>query len=62
MATKDNATQARADATFKKEERAREGARAMMEYQTNGRLVREKMARLRELRLAREAAEKEGDR
>ncbi len=31
----------------------------MMEYQANGRLVREKMERLRALRLAKEAAEKE---
>jgi hypothetical protein len=49
---------ARAEANFKKEERAKEGAKAMTEYQTNGRVVREQMARLRELRLAKEAAEK----
>ncbi len=29
-----------------------------MEYQANGRVVREKMARLKALRLAKEAAEK----
>lgn len=50
---------ARADATFKKEERARDGAKAMTEYQINGRLVREKTARLKALRLAKEAADKE---
>ena len=49
---------ARAEANFKKEERAKDGAKAMMEYQTNGRVVREKMARLKALRLAKEAADK----
>jgi hypothetical protein len=49
----------KAEATFKKEERAKEGAKAMLEYQANGRLVREKMARLRALRLAKEAADKQ---
>jgi hypothetical protein len=47
----------RADANFKKEERARDGAKAMMEYEANGRSVREQMARLRALRLAKEAKE-----
>jgi hypothetical protein len=50
---------ARAEASFRKEERARDGAKAMMEYQANSRVVREKMARLKALRLAREAAERE---
>jgi len=49
----------RAEANFKKEERAKEGARAMMEYLANSRLVREKTARLRALRLAKEAADRE---
>ena len=49
---------ARAEANFKKEERAKEGAKAMMEYQANNRLVREKTERLRALRLAKEAAER----
>jgi len=48
---------ARAQANFKKEERAKEGAKAMLEYRENSRLVREKTARLRALRLAKEAAE-----
>jgi len=52
------AVRARAEATFKKEERAREGAKAMMEYQTNAKAVREKIARLRALRLAKEAGDK----
>jgi hypothetical protein len=47
---------ARAEASFKKEERAKEGAKAMMEYQANGRVVREQMARLKALRRAKAAA------
>jgi hypothetical protein len=47
----------RAQASFKKEERGREGAQAMSEYEAEGRAVREKTARLRALRLAKEAAE-----
>jgi hypothetical protein len=48
---------ARADASFKKEERAKDGAKAMMEYLANGRMVRERTERLRALRLAKEAAD-----
>lgn len=48
---------ARAESNFKKEERAKEGAQAMQEYQANGRVVREQMARLRALRLEKEAAD-----
>ncbi len=50
-------TKARAEAAFKKEERARDGAKAMLEYLANGREIREQMARLRALRLAKEAQE-----
>ena len=50
---------ARAEASFRKEERAKEGAKAMMEYQANGRMIREKTERLKALRLAKEAADKE---
>ena len=50
---------ARAEASFRKEERAKDGAKAMMEYQAHSRVVREKTAKLRALRLAKEAAEKE---
>ncbi len=39
------------------EKAAQEGASAMAQYEAQGRAVREKTARLRELRLAREAAE-----
>ena len=49
---------ARAEASFKKEERAKEGAKAMMEYQANSKVVRERMAKLKALRLAKEAADK----
>ena len=49
---------ARAEASFKKVERAKDGAKAMMEYQTNSKVVREKTERLKALRLAKEAADK----
>jgi hypothetical protein len=49
---------ARAEASFRKEERAKDGAKAMMEYQAHSRVVREKTAKLKALRLAKEAAEK----
>ncbi len=48
-------SRAKAEASFKKEERAREGAQAMLEYLANGREVRENMAKLKALRLAKEA-------
>ena len=47
---------ARAEALFKKEEQIREGAKAMAEYKAEQKAVREKTARLRALRLARDAA------
>jgi hypothetical protein len=49
---------ARAEASFRKEERAKDGAMATTEYQANIRLVREKTERLRTLRLAKEAADR----
>jgi len=57
--TKSGDPQIRAEASFRKEERAKDGAKAMMEYQANGRIAREKMAQLKALRLAKEAAEAE---
>jgi hypothetical protein len=51
------AARARADASFKKEERAKDGAKAMMEYLDNSRMIRERTERLRALRLAKEAAD-----
>jgi uncharacterized protein YcfJ len=52
-----NAVRARAEANFKKEERAREGAQAMSEYQASSKEVRENMAKLKALRLAKQAAD-----
>jgi hypothetical protein len=58
---KSSENKARAEASFKKDERAKDGAKAMMEYQANSRIVREKMARLKALRLAKETADKAAD-
>jgi hypothetical protein len=46
----------RAEALFKKERQLREGQQTMPEYQAELRAMREKTARLRALRLARDAA------
>ena len=54
-----NEARARAEASFRKDERARDGAKAMMEYQANARMVRERTERLKALRLAKEQADKE---
>jgi hypothetical protein len=48
---------ARAEASFKKEERAREGAKAMSDYEAEARATLKKTARLRALRLAKDAAD-----
>jgi hypothetical protein len=58
LTAKSDQIRARAEANFKKEERAKEGAKAMMEYQADSRRVREKTERLKALRLAKEAADK----
>jgi hypothetical protein len=47
----------RAEALFKKEQQLREAQQAMVEYQAELRAMREKTARLRALRLARDAAD-----
>jgi hypothetical protein len=44
-----------ADKKFKQEERARDGRQAMIEYEVQARATREKTARLKALRLAKEA-------
>lgn len=44
-----------AEKRFKKEERAQDGRKAMIEYESQARATREKTARLKELRLAKEA-------
>jgi hypothetical protein len=49
-----------ADARFKKDERVREGTKAMLDYEAEGRAIREKTARLRALRLDKEAEKNEG--
>jgi hypothetical protein len=47
----------KADAAFKKEERIREATKAMVEYRAERIAEDQKTARLRSLRLAKEAAE-----
>ena len=46
----------RAETLFKKEQQLREAQQAMTEYQAGLRMMREKTARLRALRLTRDAA------
>lgn len=48
----------RAEANFKKEERERDSAKAWADYQAGLAATQEKTARLRALRLAKEAADK----
>jgi hypothetical protein len=45
----------RAEKSFKKEQRAQDGRKAMIEYEFQALATREKTARLKELRLAKEA-------
>jgi hypothetical protein len=52
-----NEVKARAESNFKKAEREKDGAKAMVEYLASGRQIREQMARLKALRLAKEAQE-----
>ena len=59
LTTGSNEARARAEARFRKDERVKDGAKAMMEYQANVRIIREKTERLKALRLAKEAADKE---
>jgi hypothetical protein len=47
--------QQRAERNFKKEERAKDGRKAMTEYEIQGRATRAKTERLKALRLARDA-------
>ena len=49
-------TSRRAETLFKKEQQLREAEKAMAEYRAELQATREKTARLRALRLAREAA------
>ena len=60
MAKNSKEAQDRAEASFKKKElQDREGAKGMTEYEAASRAVGEKTARLKSLRLAKEAAEAE---
>jgi hypothetical protein len=45
----------RAEKRFKQKERARDGRKAMTEYEAQARTIREKTARLKALRFAKEA-------
>ena len=51
-------TRQKAERGFKREERTRDGRNAMMEYEAHARNTREKTARLKALRLAKEAETK----
>jgi hypothetical protein len=59
--TESDRARMRAEALFKQEERLRNGQQAMAEYEANRIAVRENTARLRALRLARDAAIKQAD-
>jgi hypothetical protein len=48
-------TRQRAERNFRKEERDRDGRKAMSEYEAQARATRQKTARLKALRLAKEA-------
>lgn len=57
MSTSTDTARARAEAQFKKkEQQARDGEQARAEYDAQQPAIREKTARLRALRLARDAA------
>ena len=56
--TLDQARQ-RAERNFQREERALDGRKAMTEYEAEARAIREKTARLKALRLAKEAQQTE---
>jgi hypothetical protein len=53
-----NVLKRRAEQLFKKEERAHDARNSMMEYEQQAVATREKTARLRKLRLAKEAQER----
>lgn len=62
MANSSKVAHDRAEASFKKKmHQAREGAKHMADYEAMGRAVREKTARLKSLRLAKEAGEREAE-
>ena len=57
MANNSKTAQERAEANFKKDQRARDGAKAMAEYEAAGVAMRKKTERLKALRLAKAAAD-----
>jgi hypothetical protein len=57
LANNSKSAQDRAEASFKKDQRARDGAKAMAEYEAAGVAMRKKTERLKALRLAKEAAD-----
>ena len=59
--TKNSKERDDAEVNFKKTQKIMEGRKAMPDYEAQGRAVREKTARLRALRLAKEATEKEAE-
>jgi hypothetical protein len=62
LADNSKETKARAEASFKKkQQQAQEGAKARMQYEAEGRAVRERTAVLKALREAKEAADKEAE-
>jgi hypothetical protein len=56
MTLADTSKQQRANAQFKKQQRVEDGKKAMTEYEADAAAVRVRMAKQRELRLARDAA------
>jgi hypothetical protein len=58
LSTHSDEAHRRAEALFKREQQAREGQQVMAEYQAKLDAMRERTARLRALRLARDAANK----
>jgi len=62
MSNQSKEAQAKAEASFKrKADQARDGKLASAEYEAAGRAMRERTAKLRELRLAKEAADREAE-
>ena len=62
MSNQSKEAQAKAEASFKrKADQARDGKLAAAEYEAAGRAMRERTIKLREQRLAKEAAEREAE-
>jgi hypothetical protein len=57
--TQDAAALARAEKAFKQRERQEDGAKAMTEYAREAEAIRKRTALLKELRLAKDAQERE---